>query len=186
VQVARDRVFDESYAQLKHLTAERWKGQMGVEFVDEQGIDEGGLTKEWFILISQEIFNPDRALFLQSNAGTTYYPNPMSSIQHEHISLFKFIGRIVGKALYEQQLLDCYFVKALYKIILGMPLTYHDVEDFDNDVYRNLKWCLDNSVEGLGLTFSETQDFFGETKEIEIIPGGKDIEVTDENKYDYV
>lgn len=82
--------------------------------------------------------------------------------------------------------MDCYFVKALYKIILGLPLTYHDVEDFDNDVYRNLKWCLDNSVEGLGVSFSEVQDFFGETKEIELIPGGKDIEVTDENKYEYV
>lgn len=53
---------------------------MAVEFADEQGIDEGGLTKEWFTLISQEIFNPDRALFIQSNAGTTYYPNPNSSV----------------------------------------------------------------------------------------------------------
>lgn len=52
VQVSRDRVFDESYQQLKSQTAERWKGQMAVEFADEQGIDEGGLTKEWFILIS--------------------------------------------------------------------------------------------------------------------------------------
>lgn len=42
-----------------------------------------------------------------------------------------------------------------------MPLTYHDVEDFDNDVYRNLKWCLDNSVEHLGLAFTETRDYFG-------------------------
>lgn len=53
-----------------------------------------------------------------------------------------------------------------------MPLTYHDVEDFDNDLYRNLKWCLDNPVEGLGLTFSETQDYFGESKDVEIIQGG--------------
>jgi len=69
---------------------------------------------------------------------------------------------------------------------LGLPLTYHDVEDFDNDVYRNLKWCLDNSVTNLGLTFTETIDYFGQSEEIEIIEGGKDIEVDDENKYDYV
>lgn len=102
VGVSRSHVFDESYDQMKGLSAERWKGEMAVEFADEQGIDEGGLTKEWFILISQEIFNPDRALFIQSNAGTTYYPNPNSSVQPEYISLFKFIGRIVGKALYDQ------------------------------------------------------------------------------------
>ena len=159
---------------------------MGVEFADEQGIDEGGLTREWFILLSQAILNPDMALFLQSNAGSTYYPNPQSSIQPEYISLFKFIGRIVGKALYEQQLLDCYFVKAFYKIILGLPLTYHDVEDFDNDLYRNLKWCLEHSVQDLNLSFIETQDYFGQSKEVEIITDGSNTEVTDINKFEYV
>jgi E3 ubiquitin-protein ligase HUWE1 len=92
----------------------------------------------------------------------------------------------VGKAIYEQQLLDCYFVKAFYKIILGMSLTYHDVEDYDNELYKNLKWCLENSVEGLGFVFSETREYFGKTEEIEIVPGGKDVDVTDDNKYDYV
>jgi hypothetical protein len=59
--------------------------------------------------------------------------------------------------------LDCYFVKAFYKIILGLPLNYHDVEDFDNELYKNLRWCLENSVEGLGISFSEVQDYFGIT-----------------------
>ncbi len=96
------------------------------------------------------------------------------------------MGRIVGKALYEQQLLDCYFVKAFYKMMLGLPLTYHDVEDFDNELYKNLKWCLENPVECLSLSFTETRDYFGQTIEQEIIPGGKNIDVTEENKHDYV
>jgi hypothetical protein len=77
-------------------------------------------------------------------------------------------------------------VKALYKIILGLPLNYHDVEDFDNELYKNLKWCLENSVEGLGITFTETIDYYGESKEIEIIEGGANIEVTEKNKAEYV
>lgn len=92
----------------------------------------------------------------------------------------------MGKALYEQQLLDCYFVKALYKLLLGLPLNYHDVEDFDNELYKNLSWCLENSVEGLGLTFTETVDYYGQNLEIEITEGGKDIDVTDDNKFEYV
>jgi E3 ubiquitin-protein ligase HUWE1 len=107
-------------------------------------------------------------------------------VDPEYQKHFKFIGRIVGKAIYEQQLLDCYFVKAFYKIILGMSLTYHDVEDYDNELYKNLKWCLENSVEGLGFVFSETVEYFGKTEEIEIVPGGKDMDVTDDNKYEYV
>ena len=60
------------------------------------------------------------------------------------------------------------------------------MEDFDNDVYRNLKWCLDNSVEHLSLVFTESQDYFGQNEEVEIMEGGKDIDVTNENKYEYV
>jgi hypothetical protein len=75
-------------------------------------------------------------------------------------------------------LLDCYFVKAFYKIILGLPLNYHDVEDYDNELYKSLKWFLENNVDGTGLNFTETVDYFGENKEIELIPGGKEIEIT--------
>lgn len=100
--------------------------------------------------------------------------------------MFKFIGRIVGKALYQQQLLDCYFVKAFYKMILGLPLNYHDVEDFDNELYKSLKWFLENDIEDIGLSFTETSEYFGKHLEVELIPGGKDVDVTNENKFLYV
>ncbi|CDW84627.1 ubiquitin hect domain family protein [Stylonychia lemnae] len=187
IQVRRDKVFDDSFEQLRFLGIDRWKGKLNVEFADEQGIDEGGLTKEWFILLSQQIFNTDYAFFLPSNAGSSYYPNPKSNIQADnYIQIFRFVGHVVGKAIYEQQLLDCYFVKALYKIMLGLPLNYHDVEDFDNELYKNLSWCLSNSVENLGFTFTETVEKFGANDEIEIIPGGCNIDVTDNNKFEYV
>ena len=70
--------------------------------------------------------------------------------------------------------------------MLGLPLNYHDVEDFDNELYKNLAWCLSNSVEGLGFTFTETIEYFGKNTEIEIIPGGSNIDVSDENKKEYV
>ena len=186
LQVRRDKVFDDSYQQLKSTQTDRWRGQLAVEFQDEQGIDEGGLSREWFILLSQEIFNPDLALFVQSNAGSTYYPNPKSAIDPDYISLFRFVGHIVGKALYEQQLLDSYFVKALYKLLLGLPLNYHDLEEFDNELYKNLKWCLENPVADLGLTFAETRDFFGVNEEVDLVEGGRELEVTEDNKFEYV
>ena len=98
-----------------------WLHKFTVEFHDEEGVDEGGLTKEWFELISNGIFDPNYALFLQSANNSTYYPNPNSIVheKEEMISLFRFVGRIIGKALNEGQLLDCYFVKALYKMMLG-------------------------------------------------------------------
>jgi E3 ubiquitin-protein ligase HUWE1 len=95
------------------------------------------------------MFNPNYSLFVLSSAGSTYYPNPKSYVEKEHLKYFKFIGRIIGKALFDECLLECYFVKTLYKIVTGEALSFLDLEDFDNEFFNNLKWCLNNDVEPL-------------------------------------
>ena len=132
------------------------------------------------------MFNPNYSLFNLSSSGSTYYPNPKSDIERDHLRYFKFIGRVIGKALFDECLLECYFVKSLYKIITGEPLLFADLEDFDNEFYNNLKWCLDNDVESLMATFVVEQEYFGKSKEVELIPNGKGIPVTNDNKKEYV
>jgi E3 ubiquitin-protein ligase HUWE1 len=101
--------------------------------------------------------------------------------------MFHFVGKIIGKALWDLQLLDCSFVKALYKILLQQPLSYHDLEDYDPELYKNLNWMISNKeVDAICSYFVVDQQFFGEQQEIELCEGGKDKLVTDENKHDYV
>jgi len=85
------------------------------------------------------------ALFKKADSGeATYYPNPRSSIQDAYVNLFTFVGKVVGKALWESQLLDCHFVKAFYKLILGIELQYTDMKDADEAMYKSLVWILEN------------------------------------------
>lgn len=159
-----------------------------MEFHDEEGVDEGGLLKEWFELISKGIFDPNYALFQHSAQGSTYYPNPNADVhdeQGEMIAMFKFVGRIIGKALNEGQLLDCYFVKALYKMMLGQSLELNDLQDFDEQLYKSLIYMLENDAEILCQTFILSSKYFDEDKDVELIPGGKDVEVTNNNKFEY-
>jgi E3 ubiquitin-protein ligase HUWE1 len=107
------------------------------------------------------MFNPGYSLFILSSSGSTYYPNPKSQVEPDHLKYFKFIGRMIGKALFDECLLECYFVKSLYKIMTGEPLNFTDVEDFDNEFFNNLKWCLENDVSCLMTTMVVEQDFFG-------------------------
>ena len=79
-----------------------WKKNLRISFEEEAGVDEGGLTKEWFSLLSKQMFDENMALFLKSSAGSTYFPNPKSAVQPEHVEMFDFIGKFVGKALFEQ------------------------------------------------------------------------------------
>ena len=75
---------------------------------------------------------------------------------------------------------------AFYKQILGMQCTLEDMEGIDDVLYKGLIWMQDNDVADLMYTFSIDDDQFGEKVEIELKPGGKDIDVTNENKAEYI
>lgn len=139
------------------------------------------------MLLSKQMFDENLALFIKADNGSTYFPNPKSTVQGNFVQLFNFVGRVMGKALWEQQLLDCYFIKAFYKMILELPLDFHDLEDYDPRLYKSLLWMIQNeNVEQLSSYFVETMDYFGTQREMELCPEGRNRLVTDENKHEYV
>jgi len=140
------------------------------------------------------IFDKGALLFTTVGNESTFQPNPNSVIQTEHLSYFKFVGCVVAKALLDGQLLDVYFTRSFYKHILGVKVTYHDIEAIDPGYYKNLKWMLENDISDfLDLTFTidadEEKHILYEKTEVtdcELIPGGRNVRVTEENKHEYV
>ena len=188
--VRRDCVFEDSFHQLRHRTKEEMHGRLNVQFQGEDGVDAGGLTREWYQVMSRAIFKEELALFTSGGNGTTFQPNPNSMIQNEgvdHLQYFKFVGRFVAKALVDGQILDAYFTRSLYKHLLGEPLSYEDIEAVDPDYFKNLKWMLENDIENvLDLTFTAETDYFDKKTVVDLKPEGAKIAVTNENKAEYV
>lgn len=147
-----------------------------------------GVLREWFDVLSNEICNPEYALFTQSDDGCTFQPNSNSAVNPDHLNYFNFAGRILGLALYHKQLVNVYFTRSFYKHILSIPVDYTDVASIDPEYAKNLQWILDNDISDLGLdlTFIVETDVFGSMQEIELKPGGGTIAVTEENKEEYV
>lgn len=144
--------------------------------------------REWFDILSNEIVNPDYALFTQSADGTTFQPNSNSYVNPDHLNYFRFAGQILGLALNHRQLVNIYFTRSFYKHILGIPVNYQDVASIDPEYAKNLQWILDNDISDLGLelTFSVETDVFGAMEEVPLKPGGGSILVTQNNKAEYV
>uniref|UniRef100_A0A7N0UIS5 HECT-type E3 ubiquitin transferase n=1 Tax=Kalanchoe fedtschenkoi TaxID=63787 RepID=A0A7N0UIS5_KALFE len=194
ISVRRAYILEDSYNQLRMRSSQDLKGRLTVQFQGEEGIDAGGLTREWYQLLSRVIFDKGALLFTTVGNDSTFQPNPNSVYQTEHLSYFKFVGRVVGKALFDGQLLDVHFTRSFYKHILGAKVTYHDIEAIDPDYFKNLKWMLENDISDiLDLTFSidadEEKRILYERNEVtdyELIPGGRNIKVTEENKHQYV
>jgi E3 ubiquitin-protein ligase HUWE1 len=160
INVRRAKVFEDSFQSITRLKDKDLKyGKMNVRFSGEEGVDAGGVTREWFRILAREIFNPNYALFAPCGADRlTYQPNPASGINPDHLRYFRFVGRILGKAIYDQRLLDGHFARSVYRQLLGKPVDYRDLEWSDPGYYNGLRWMLDNSVEAMDLTFSEQSE----------------------------
>ncbi|KAI0392521.1 hypothetical protein F5Y17DRAFT_354935 [Xylariaceae sp. FL0594] len=189
LQVRREQVFHDSFKSLYFKSGDEIKfGKLNIRFHGEEGVDAGGVTREWFQVLARQMFDANYALFVPvSSDRTTFHPNKLSGINDEHLQFFKFIGRIIGKALYEGRLLECYFSRAVYKRILGKPVSVKDMESFDPEYYKSLSWMLNNDITDIITeTFSVEEDVFGATEVVDLCENGRDIPVTEENKHDYV
>ncbi|KAJ5086382.1 hypothetical protein NUU61_007689 [Penicillium alfredii] len=188
VKVRRNNIFEDSYAEIMRQSASDLKKRLMIKFDGEDGLDYGGLSREFFFLLSHEMFNPFYCLFEYSaHDNYTLQINPHSGVNPEHLNYFKFIGRVVGLAIFHRRFLDSFFIGAFYKMMLRKKVTLQDMEGVDEDLHRNLAWTLDNDIEGIvELTFSVDDEKFGERRTIDLIPGGRDMPVTNENKAQYI
>jgi len=132
------------------------------------------------------MFNADYSLFTNASNGVSFYPNQKSHVNSDHLNFFRFIGRMIGKAVFDGELLELEFSKPLFKMMVGDDLELDDLKDLDNDFYNNIKWVLTNSVEGQAMSFSVDQDYFGTAVSTELIKNGANVDVNEENKVDYV
>jgi len=174
---------------LHRRSADEWKHRFYIVFEGEEGQDAGGLLREWYLIISREIFNPMYALFCTSPGDrVTYTINPLSHCNSNHLQYFKFVGRIIAKAVYDNKLLECYFTRSFYKHILGVLVKYIDMESEDYSFYQGLVFLLEHHVADLGyeLTFSTEIQEFGVTECRDLKPNGRNLPVCEETKKEYI
>lgn len=189
IKVRREHIFEDSFAEITRQSATDLKKRLMIKFDGEDGLDYGGLSREFFFLLSHEMFNPFYCLFEYSaHDNYTLQINPHSGINPEHLNYFKFIGRVVGLAIFHRRFLDAFFIGALYKMVLGKAVALADMEGVDADFHRSLQWMLDNDISGgiLEQTFSTEDERFGVLTTEDLIPNGRNIDVTNENKKEYV
>uniref|UniRef100_A0A8C6TUY9 HECT-type E3 ubiquitin transferase n=1 Tax=Neogobius melanostomus TaxID=47308 RepID=A0A8C6TUY9_9GOBI len=188
IEVCREEIFEESYRQvMKMRPKDLWKRLM-IKFRGEEGLDYGGVAREWLYLLSHEMLNPYYGLFQYSRDDIyTLQINPDSAVNPEHLSYFHFVGRIMGMAVFHGHYIDGGFTLPFYKQLLGKPITLDDMESVDPDLHNSLVWILDNDTTGvLDHTFCVEHNAYGEIIQHELKPNGKSVPVTEDTKKEYV
>ncbi|KAE8636640.1 hypothetical protein XENTR_v10003065 [Xenopus tropicalis] len=189
MKLHRNNIFEESYRRIMSVKRpDVLKARLWIEFESEKGLDYGGVAREWFFLLSKEMFNPYYGLFEYSATDNyTLQINPNSGLCNEdHLSYFTFIGRIAGLAVFHGKLLDGFFIRPFYKMMLGKQITLKDMESVDSEYYNSLKWILENDPTELDLRFCIDEENFGQTYQVDLKPNGSEMVVTNDNKREYI
>ncbi|XP_031779888.1 ubiquitin-protein ligase E3B isoform X3 [Nasonia vitripennis] len=197
IAVRRSSLVEDGYRQLAILPQQSLKGIIRVRFInyqglDEAGIDQDGVFKEFLEEIVKKVFDPSFNLF-KTTSENRLYPSSTSSLQENHLLLFEFAGRILGKAVYEGITVDVHFASFFVSQFCGQTggLLYSCLDELaslDQDLYRSLTMVkhYKGDVSELELTFSLDENVMGKVITYELKPGGKAILVTNENKINYI
>ncbi|XP_035458501.2 ubiquitin-protein ligase E3B [Spodoptera frugiperda] len=197
VTVRRARLVEDGYRQLAALPSRALKGCVRVRFINEQGLDEAGIDqdgvfKEFLEETIKRVFDPSLNLF-RVTSEERLYPSPTSCLQDNHLQLFEFIGRMLGKAVYEGIVVDVPFASFFLSQVLGQTQQalyswIDELPSLDRDLYRSLTYIkhFQGDISSLELTFSVDEERLGEIVTHELVPGGKAVPVTNENKINYI
>lgn len=186
MKVKRDRLIEDTLNIVANSNINLQK-PLKVKFIGEQGVDEGGVRKEFFLLLVRQIFDANYGMFTYKENTRLFWFNLFS---FEPKIKYELIGIILGLALFNNVILDVKFPLVIYKKLLGCPLTIEDMKDCDPDLYNTLSYLKNAKEENLEeivySNFSVTVDKFGEKIEIPLKPNGENIPITNANKDEYV
>ncbi|KAK9079365.1 hypothetical protein SSX86_001036 [Deinandra increscens subsp. villosa] len=193
VVIRRSHIIEDGFQQLNSLGS-RLKSSIHVSFVSEcglpeAGLDYGGLSKEFLTDIAKAAFSPNYGLFTQtSTSDRLLIPNSAARLLDNSIQMIEFLGRVVGKALYEGILLDYSFSHVFVHKLLGRYSFIDELSALDPELYKNLMYVkhYDGDVKDLSLDFTVTEELPGKRHVVELKAGGKDVSVTNDNKLQYI
>jgi len=198
VRIMRGRVLEDGLIHLNNLGG-NLRRRIVVQYIShagttETGVDVGGLFKEFWADLSNLAFDPNFALFKATEgSGNCLYPSPSSRTAHgsDHIVLYEFLGRILGKALYEGITIQPQFAHFFLSFLRGDYNFLHmlpDLSTMDPQLYNNLMFLktYEGDASDLCLSFTVAKDDFGGNEEVPLIPNGADVEVTNANKHRYI
>ncbi|KAG0587489.1 hypothetical protein KC19_2G168200 [Ceratodon purpureus] len=193
IKIRRDHITEDAFAQLNEVSADALKGTIRVTFVNELGVEEagvdgGGIFKDFMEGITKTGFDVQYGLFKET-ADHLLYPNPASQmVSDEHLQYFEFFGKILGKAMSEGILVDIPFANFFLSKLRKKHNYLHDLPSLDPELYQNLLFLkhYDGDLSQLAVYFVVMDNEYGEQTEVELIPGGRDIQVTNDNVIKYI
>ncbi|KAG0000763.1 putative E3 ubiquitin-protein ligase HTD2 [Entomortierella chlamydospora] len=199
--IRRDYIIEDALVQLQHKSHEDLKKQLKVKFVNEEGIDEGGVQKEFFQLAMRELIDPKYGMFeINDDSRLCWF---VRSPLDDELALdeYNMVGRLIGLAIYNGIILDIPFPSALYKKLALTAESPGDLRKLDDSWdlddlaeidptlakgLRQLETFEGDVLEAYDRTFQIEYKSLGQTYQHDLVPNGSSIPLTNANRSEFI
>ena len=199
LRVRRDHLISDSLNEISHKRTDL-KKKLKVTFVGEPGVDMGGLTKEWFMLLIRKVFRTEYGMFRYDEKSSCYW---FANMAVDNIAEFNLVGVLMGLAVYNSTILDIRYPLCCYKKLLSpavvpadrnapvgvTKLDLNDLKEVMPELAKGLQELLKyegNVEDDMCQTFQVSTTVFGSVMTENLKENGHSIPVTNENRNEYV
>ena len=194
ISVNRNNIFVDSYNQFIRTKGLNLTRPLKIRFNNETNSDQEGAYREWYSLMFQDIKSPKNKLFIM-NPYKSFEPNTVlfyPKYPGMKFEYYDFIGILIVKAICDLMVIRSIKInRVLLKAISKRPITLDDIKYYNLDLYQQLKFINDNQI-SLNPQLQQIRfvwNIMGPNnikQEIEIVPGGKNIFLNDNNKFSFI
>ncbi|KAG0241943.1 hypothetical protein BGW41_005108 [Actinomortierella wolfii] len=201
LELTRSNIVQETFDQLVAKHADL-KKPLKVAFVDvgEEGMDQGGVTKEFFQVMLERVFDSNFGLFKELEEtrawwieGTLDGSCPVDESDEDvgaRLVEYELVGILIGLALYNGVILGVRFPSILYRKLLDWPVDLQSFTDsfpaLGQGLRQMLEWSDGDVYDVFMRNFEISYEHMGQVVTLPLIPGGEDIEVTNDERQRYV
>ena len=188
--INRKNILEESFNQFMTTKDLNLKEPIQIHFVDEVANDAGGVYREWYSCLFKEIFNSKNKLFIENTNNACFNGTYLIYPKYDNMKMdyYEFFGKLAAKALIDSVNISEILNRTLLNYLKGEKVVLDDMKYYDLDLYNSLKQI--NEIEDINSndSFKEfkfvwnLKDENGNIKEVELIPGGSKISLSNENK----
>ncbi|KAF1804299.1 hypothetical protein V8B55DRAFT_1512912 [Mucor lusitanicus] len=189
LEIRRDHIISDTLLQLEEKSIHDLKKQLRVQFLGEEGVDEGGVQKEFFQLIVREIFDPKYGMFTFNDESRLCWFSPNPVVDDINIREYKLVGLLLGLAVYNSVILDLHFPLALYKKVMDVEVGLQDLKQLDPSLGKGLERLLsfDGDIESeYDRSFQVDIQSFDHVFTCDLKPSGSKIQLNNENRSEFV
>ncbi len=192
ILVERENFLRDSMEQFRTVSDFDLRKEIKVHFINEMAQDAGGLIREWFSVLLEELLNPSLGLFQRAGtAELAYVINEYSgNVQPKHLDYFFFCGQILAKAVFERIPVKGFLGRPILKQLLGRKVAVEDLRDYDTELWNSISFIAHTQIqkEQAISTFAVRKVEPRSHKEVlvELKQRGKDITLDDGNKDEFI